>query len=80
MKILFFYEFIDWVMVSQAIGKYLGHGAGVIIASLLKIISILIISPLLVIILCLCAYLILSNLKGVRHEGYLHKYIQNCKN
>ena len=45
MKILFFYEFIDWVMVSETIGKYLGHGAGVIIAAILRIIAIWVVIP-----------------------------------
>ena len=84
MKLIFFYGHIDWSKFASSMEHLLGEGGGIIIAAFLKIISIFFITPILVlafiIIPCLCAYLILSNLKGVRHEGYLHKYLQNCKN
>ena len=79
MKYIFFYELIDWTKFASSMEPLLGEGGGIIISALLKMLSILIITPLLIIIPCLCAYLIITSMRGAYHERTLHKHLQNSK-
>ena len=74
MKYIFFYEFIDWTKFASSMEPLLGEGGGIIISALLKIVSILVITPLFIIIPCLCAYLIITSMRGAYHERTLHKH------
>ena len=79
MKYIFFYELIDWTKFASSMEPLLGEGGGIIISALLKIVSILVITPLFIIIPCLCAYLIITNMRGAYYERTLHKHLQNSK-
>ena len=79
MKYIFFYELIDWTKFASSMEPLLGEGGGIIISALLKMLSILVITPLFIIIPCLCAYLIITSMRGAYHERTLHKHIQNSK-
>ena len=77
LELIFFYEFVRWDVLANSIGNLFGEGSGIIIAALLKMISIFIITPILlgtvIIIPCLCAYLILSNYGRERHANKIQK-------
>lgn len=83
LELIFFYEFVRWDVLANSIGNLFGEGSGIIIAALLKMISIFIITPILlgtvIIIPCLCAYLIITSMRGAYHERTLHKHLQNSK-
>ena len=79
MKYIFFYELIDWTKFASSMEPLLGEGGGIIISALLKIVSILVITPLFIIIPCLCAYLIITRMRGVFNEKRLHKFLSSSQ-
>ena len=75
MKYIFFYELIDWTKFASSMEPLLGEGGGIIISALLKIVSILVITPLFIIIPCLCAYLIISKYGREQHAKKMQKLL-----
>lgn len=79
LELIFFYEFVRWDVLANSIGNLFGEGSGIIIAALLKMISIFIITPILlgvvIIIPCLCAYLIISKYGREQHAKKMQKLL-----
>ena len=75
---MFFYEKVDWMGVADFLSAMFGNG-GIIIAGLLKLISIWIISPLMIGIPLIVVIYIISRVKGVFNEKRLHKFLSSSQ-
>ena len=71
---MFFYEKVDWMGVADFLSAYFGEG-GILIAALLKLVSIWVISPIMIGIPLIVVIYIISRVKGVFNEKRLHKFL-----
>lgn len=67
LKVIFFYEYIDWIYVSEVIGKTLGREFGIILAGFLKMGSQIVV-PL----ICFLFYIIAKK-RGKQHARKIQK-------
>ena len=75
---MFFYEKVDWMGVADFLSAYFGEG-GILIAALLKLVSIWVISPIMIGIPLIVVIYIISRLKGVFNEKRLHKFLSSSQ-
>ena len=75
---MFFYEKVDWMGVADFLSAYFGEG-GILISGLLKLISIWVISPLMIVIPLIVVVYIISRVKGVFNEKRLHKFLSSSQ-
>ena len=75
---MFFYEKVDWMGVADFLSAYFGDG-GILISVLLKLISIWVISPLMIVIPLIVVVYIISRVKGVFNEKRLHKFLSSSQ-
>ena len=74
-KILYFYEFIDWIGIKDSIAAHLGERAGIVFAGLLKMYSIWVVIPAAVYFV----YLIIMRIKGEYHARKSHQCISSSQ-
>ena len=75
---MFFYEKVDWMGVADFLSAYFGEG-GILIAALLKLVSIWVISPIMIGIPLIVVVYIISRVKGVFNEKRLHKFLSSSQ-
>lgn len=75
---MFFYEKVDWIGIADFLSAYFGEG-GILIAALLKLMSIWVISPLMIVIPLIVVIYIISRVKGVFNEKRLHKFLSSSQ-
>ena len=75
---MFFYEKDDWKGVADFLSAYFGEG-GILIAALLKLVSIWVISPIMIGIPLIVVIYIISRVKGVFNEKRLHKFLSSSQ-
>lgn len=75
---MFFYEKVDWMGVADFLSAYFGEG-GILIAALLKLVSIWVISPIMIGIPLIVVIYIISRVKGVFNEKRLHKFLSSSQ-